>query len=86
MGGNPSVAGAVSLSLLDAVAVTLFYYRHNCSQEITGLVVGVRLALVVPITAPVRVTTSRKPRPKSPHSCQLFPLAEALWRRGESNP
>ena len=27
--------------LFDAVIATLFYYRHNCSQEVTGVVFGV---------------------------------------------
>ena len=29
------------MELFDAVVATLFYYRHNCSQEVTGVVFGV---------------------------------------------
>jgi hypothetical protein len=29
------------MELFDAVLATLFYYRHNCSQEVTGAVFGV---------------------------------------------
>ncbi|MDQ3762557.1 MAG: transposase family protein [Actinomycetota bacterium] len=29
------------MELFDAVLAVLFYYRHNCSQEVTGAVFGV---------------------------------------------
>jgi hypothetical protein len=29
------------MELFDAVVATLFYYRHNCSQDVTGVVFGV---------------------------------------------
>jgi hypothetical protein len=29
------------MELFDAVIATFFYYRHNCSQEVTGVVFGV---------------------------------------------
>jgi hypothetical protein len=28
------------MELFDAMIATLFYYRHNCSQEVTGVVFG----------------------------------------------
>jgi hypothetical protein len=43
------------------------------------------VALVVPITVPIRVTTSRKPRPQIA-SQPALPLVDTSWRRGESNP
>jgi hypothetical protein len=45
-GWQPARGRRRELELLDAVTATLFSYRHNCSQEITGVVFGVSQSTV----------------------------------------
>lgn len=40
-GWHPECGRRREMELFDAVAATLFYYRHDCSQEVTGVVFGV---------------------------------------------
>ena len=40
-GWHPECGRRREMKLFDAVVATLFYYRHNCSQEVTGVVFGV---------------------------------------------
>jgi DDE superfamily endonuclease/Helix-turn-helix of DDE superfamily endonuclease len=40
-GWQPKRGRRREMELFDAVVATLFYYRHNCSQEVTGAVFGV---------------------------------------------
>jgi DDE superfamily endonuclease len=40
-GWHPERGRRREMELFDAVIATLFYYRHNCSQEVTGVVFGV---------------------------------------------
>ena len=40
-GWHPERGRRREMDLFDAVIATLFYYRHNCSQEVTGVVSGV---------------------------------------------
>jgi hypothetical protein len=40
-GWHPERSRRREMELFDAVVATLFYYRHNCSQEVTGVVFGV---------------------------------------------
>ena len=40
-GWQPDCGRRHELELFDAVLAVLFYYRHNCSQEVTGVVFGV---------------------------------------------
>jgi hypothetical protein len=40
-GWHPERGRRREMELFDAVAATLFYYRHNCSQEVTAVVFGV---------------------------------------------
>jgi hypothetical protein len=40
-GWHPERGRRREVELFDAVVATLSYYRHNCSQEVTGVVFGV---------------------------------------------
>ena len=40
-GWHPARGRRREMDLFDAVLATLFYYRHDCSQEVTGVVFGV---------------------------------------------
>jgi hypothetical protein len=40
-GWHPACGRRREMELFDAVVATLFYFRHNCSQEVTGVVFGV---------------------------------------------
>jgi len=40
-GWHPQRGRRREMELFDAVLATLFYYRHDCSQEVTGVVFGV---------------------------------------------
>jgi DDE superfamily endonuclease len=40
-GWHPVCGRRREMELFEAVVATLFYYRHNCSQEVTGVVFGV---------------------------------------------
>lgn len=40
-GWHPECGRRREMELFDAVVATLFYYRHNCSQEVAGVVFGV---------------------------------------------
>jgi hypothetical protein len=40
-GWHPEHGRRREMELFDAVVATFFYYRHNCSQEVTGVVFGV---------------------------------------------
>ncbi|MGH3779546.1 MAG: helix-turn-helix domain-containing protein, partial [Pseudonocardiaceae bacterium] len=40
-GWHPARGRRREMELFDAVIATLFYYRHNCSQEVAGVVFGV---------------------------------------------
>jgi DDE superfamily endonuclease len=40
-GWQPKRGRRREMELFDAVAATVFYYRHNCSQEVTAVVFGV---------------------------------------------
>lgn len=40
-GWQPTRGRRREMELFDAVAATLFYFRHNCSQDVTGVVFGV---------------------------------------------
>jgi hypothetical protein len=40
-GWQPSYGRRREMELFDAVLATLFYYRHNCSQDVVGAVFGV---------------------------------------------
>jgi hypothetical protein len=37
-GWHPQRGRRREMELFDAVLATLFYYRHDCSQEVTGVV------------------------------------------------
>jgi hypothetical protein len=40
-GWQPARGRRREMELFDSVAAVLFYYRHNCSQDVTGVVFGV---------------------------------------------
>jgi DDE superfamily endonuclease len=40
-GWHPQCGRRREMELFDAVLATLFYYRHDCSQDVTGVVFGV---------------------------------------------